>query len=90
MNNQVIYPFTTLRPSIDRIKFQVERLAASIHDIELNGEAAGQQIADRGEQTWNNIKDHFTKENQTIDNVDKLVDVVNAKFSDWPVDALFA
>ncbi|CAI2354774.1 unnamed protein product [Caenorhabditis sp. 36 PRJEB53466] len=81
---------TTLNPnpnaSIDFVVTQVEKLANQINTLTADGETAGLQIADRGVQTFNRMKDAFN--NGTIPNVDRIVDIVKQKTHDWPVTEL--
>uniref|UniRef100_A0A8R1DPH5 Uncharacterized protein n=1 Tax=Caenorhabditis japonica TaxID=281687 RepID=A0A8R1DPH5_CAEJA len=83
---------TTLVPnlnpnaSIDFVVTQVEKLANQINTLAADGESAGLEIADRGVVTYNRMTDAFN--NETIQNVDRIVEIFNEKTLNWPLTEL--
>ncbi|CAB3396501.1 unnamed protein product [Caenorhabditis bovis] len=79
-------PLPNANGSIDYVVNQIEMFAGQINTLQNDGEAAGLQIADRAVQTYHRMSDAF--QNETIQNVDRLVEIVNEKTHNWPVTEL--
>ncbi|PAV76265.1 hypothetical protein WR25_02184 [Diploscapter pachys] len=74
---------TTPNASIDRVIFQIEYLSGQINVVSGKISNAAQVIGERGAETVRKIGEDFN--NNTIQNVDRMLDIVRQKTHDWPI-----
>ncbi|WKY11368.1 hypothetical protein Q1695_003156 [Nippostrongylus brasiliensis] len=72
--------------SIDRVVFQIEMLSGQINVLTYQIDGAVAAIKERGEETVASISSNFN--NDTIENVKRMLHIVSEKTHDWPVTAL--
>ncbi|EYC05009.1 hypothetical protein Y032_0084g1725 [Ancylostoma ceylanicum] len=72
--------------SIDRVVFQIEVLSGQINVLSYKIDDAVAELKERGQQTVSSITNNFN--NDAIENVKRMLHIIQAKTHDWPVTAL--